>query len=1010
MKKAFTKALLVASMLLIIVSSRLLAQDEQIIKGNIIDESKDPLPGVSVIIKGTTKGTVTDFDGNYSINANSGDILIFSYIGYTSQEITVDSKTDIDILMKVNVEQLTEVVVVGYGSVKKSDVTGAVSSVKSKELTAFPVLSAEQALQGRATGVVVQSNNGGEPGAPISIKIRGNTSILASSDPLIVVDGFVGATMPQQNDIQSIEVLKDASATAIYGSRGSNGVIMVTTKKGQSGELSFELNSTYSAQNTANRLDLLNADEFAAFQQSFNPSYVQGSADTDWQDLLYRTGATQNHQFSFSGGRNNINFYASANYFNQKGVIINSDFDRLSFLSNVDAQVSDKLKLGINLYGRRDTKNGVPTQSTGETANGGGDDVISLMFRFMPDLPIQDENGINTTSTVGDNIDNPYAVATEAINETKVDNNRANLYANYDILENLTFKSTFGFSTQNTTLGVFRPSTLVITAGGGTGGFATIDNSRNTTILSENYLTYTKVFERSSLSLLAGYSYQKSTTESFSAGAAGFTSNSFSYRNLAGGSLVYLPSSSFSETEIQSQFTRVNFELHDKYLLTATVRRDGASNFSENEKYAIFPSAAIGWKISNENFLKDNDKISNLKLRVSYGVTGNQAIGAYESLARFNTIFTSINGGIVNAVVPDQAANSNLKWESSYQANFGLDLGLFDDRVSLALNYYNIDTKDLLMNDQSQAEYLGFQTLASVRNVGEINNKGVEVSLSTVNISNKDFRWTTDFNWSTNKNKVVSLVGDTDLLLDASPGYFSVASTHILREGESVGVFWGYDYQGVYQGGSIPEGTATLAAFSDPGDPLFTDVDGSGSIDTDDYKIIGDPTPDFTFGINNSFSYKNFDLNIFIQGTQGGDVFNLTNVQLFNGDGNATKEILNAWTPENTDTDIPRAIGSRGREISSRFVEDGSYVRLKNIGLAYTLPSSMVEKIGCDNVRLSVSAQNLITITNYSGLDPEVSYFGSGGENTGSSNTTNGFDFGNYPTIKSVTFSLNLMF
>ena len=438
MKQTFTNSLLVACALLIMATTGLFAQSSgQIVKGKIIGDTDETLPGVSITIKGTTKGTTTDFDGNYTIKVSPTDTLIYSFVGYVTKEVAVGNQTTIDIVLKANLEELSEVVVVGYGTVRKGDVTGAVSSVDPAEINAFPLLGAEQALQGRAAGVVVQSNNGGEPGAPISIKIRGNTSLLASSAPLIVVDGFVGATMPQQNDIESIEILKDASATAIYGSRGSNGVILVTTKKGKEGRVSFELNSNYSIQNTANQLDLLDADQFATYQQTFNPSYVQGPANTDWQDLLYRSGSTQNHQFSFSGGNENVNFYTSTNYFKQTGVIINSDFERISFLSNIDANVTDRLKMGISLYGKRDVKNGVPTQSSGETANGGGDDVISLMFRFMPDLPIQDANGINSTSSVGDNLDNPYAVATESVNETKTDNYRANLFASYDILENL---------------------------------------------------------------------------------------------------------------------------------------------------------------------------------------------------------------------------------------------------------------------------------------------------------------------------------------------------------------------------------------------------------------------------------------------------------------------------------------------------------------------------------------------------------------------------------------------
>ena len=451
----------------------------------------------------------------------------------------------------------------------------------------------------------------------------------------------------------------------------------------------------------------------------------------------------------------------------------------------------------------------------------------------------------------------------------------------------------------------------------------------------------------------------------------------------------------------------MNYDYDDKYLITATVRRDGASNFAENEKYAIFPSGALGWKVSNENFLKDHKTISNLKLRASYGVTGNQAIAAYQSLASFGSVFTPINGTTVINVTPNQVANPDLKWESSFQTNLGLDLGLFNNRVSLSLDYYNIDTKDLIIEDTSQPQFLGFLTAASLRNVGEVNNKGFEITLNTRNIVNDNFSWTTDFNWSRNRNEFVTLLNGEDIFQDASPGYFNVPRTHVLREGEAVGVFWGFDYKGVYQGGALPEGTALLAG-SDVGDQLFADLDGSGDITTDDQTIIGDPNPDWTMGITNNFSYKNFDLNIFFQGSFGGDVMNLTNVQLFNGDSNATTAILDSWTPTNTDTDIPRA-RLRGKQITSRFVEDGSYLRLKNIALGYNLPQEVTDRIGMDNVRFSISGQNLLTFTDYSGLDPEVSY-GVVGQDSSASNTTNGFDFGNYPTVRSVNFSVNLKF
>jgi len=1004
-------------LMMMLFSASLFAQN---VTGNISDADNIPLIGATVLVKGTTTGTTTDIDGNYSIAAPEGSTLVISYTGYATQELVVGAGRTMNLTLADDAELLGEVVVVGYGSRKKSDITGAVASVKSEELTAFPVLDAAQALQGRAAGVVVQSNNGGEPGAPIDIRIRGNTSINASSSPLIVVDGFVGATMPQPTDIESMEILKDASATAIYGSRGSNGVVLVTTKKGKSGKLNVELNSAYGVQNTANKLDLLNADEFADYQNQIrtnqgntNP-YPQGDFDTDWQDLIYQSGNIQNHQLSFSGGTDKVNFYASGNYFDQKGIVVNSGFKRGTFLTNVDAQASDKLKLGVNLFGSRGIKEGVATQSDGSVTVG-GDDVISLAMRFAPDKDIYNADGSFTTNdAIGDEVDNPYAVATERVDETIADDFRANVYANYDIIENLAFKTTFGFSSENENRGIYQPSTLQITASA-VDGRARVTNAQRTTILSENYLTYDVAVGKGNLTLLGGYSYQKNKTEAFAAAGTGFLSDAFSYHALGTATGLLQPASSLSEVEILSQFGRINFDFDNKYLITATVRRDGASNFAANNKYAIFPSAAIGWKVSNEEFLKDNRTISGLKLRASYGVTGNPSISPYQSLARFASLYASSKGETVFAITPDQPANPNLKWESSYQTNFGIDLGFIDNRFNLSFDYYNIDTKDLILGNNGIPEYFGFASDEILTNLGEINNRGFEISLNTKNVVKGDFRWSTDFNISRNQNQVAALINDADFFGNAAPSYFSHDRSYVLRVGEEVGLFWGYDYAGVYQGGDFPAGTATLEG-GVAGDPLFRDIaneDGEfdGEITEADRTIIGNPNPDFTFGFNNTFSFKGFDLGVFFQGSQGGDIFNMTNVQLNNGDANTTRDYFNnAWTASNTDTDQPRVGNNSNREISSRFVEDGSYIRLKNIALGYNLPSNLIENIGVQNIRLSVSAQNLLTFTNYSGLDPEVNYFGASGDNNTSSNTVQGFDFGNYPTVQTITFSLNVKF
>ena len=994
-------------LLLVFMAIGTMAFAQQTLKGTITGVNGNmPLSGVNVIEKGTANGASTDFDGNYTITVSDGAILVLSYLGYKTQEVPVSGQTTLNVQMEEDLSALSEIVIVGYGSAKRSDITGSVSSVNSEDVNAYPVLSAEQALQGRAAGISVQSNNGGEPGAPISLNIRGNTSIAASSDALVVVDGFVGGTYPQPADIESVEILKDASATAIYGSRGANGVILVTTKKGKKGKMTVEINSSYSTQTVAEQLDLLNADQFAAYQTAINPNYVQGPANTDWQDLIYQNGHTSDHVISFSGGSDKINYYVSGNYFDQKGVVINSGFERFSFLGNLDAQISDKFKMGFNSFGSRSTKMGVSTQA--QSGGRGSGDVISIAYRFAPDLGIRDENGDFTFNSVGDDVDNPYAIATQRVDETIADRYRANFYGDYEIIEGLSFKSTFGYSTRNESRGQFIPSTL-ITSGGDQGGIASLSSLKNSVILSENYLTYTKEIGKHNVTLLAGYSYQKDKTERFTAGAQGFVSNSVSYYNLGSGAVPLIPTSDLSEREIQSQFGRVNYGFDDKYLLTVTARRDGASNFAKNEKYAFFPSGAIGWKVSNEDFLKDSNIVSNLKLRASYGVVGNQAINPYQSLASFRSIYAVVGDETVNAVVPNQRANPDLKWESSYHTNFGLDMSFLKNRFSLTVDVYNIDTKDLLLGDSTAPEYFGFFVLNSLKNVGEVQNRGVEITISSRNIRTDNFSWTTDLNWSRNRNKMVSLLDGDDVFLDSAPGHFLQDETHILREGEALGQFYGYEYQGVYQGNGLPEGTATFAGEEAAGNELFTDIDGDGMITSDDRKIIGDPNQDYTFGFNNTFKYKDFDLGVFFQGAVGGDIFSYTFLELASGGSNATTAALNAWTPQNTDTNVPSA-AVRTKRITSRFVYDGSYVRLKNLALGYTLPQQITEKIGMENIRVSLSGQNLLTFTDYPGTDPEASYQAQNNSNANSGNVSRGFDYGNYPNLESITFSVNLRF
>ncbi len=1003
------------------------AQGTYDVTGNVKGAEDDmPIPGVNVIKVGTTSGTATDFDGNFKLNVTSGDVLEFSSVGYATKKVTITGQKTINVNLSEDTNTLDEVVVIGYGARKKSDITGSVSSVKAEELNAFPVLNAEQAIQGRAAGVSVQSNNGGEPGAPISVQIRGNSSINASSAPLIVVDGFVGATMPQAGDIQSMEVLKDASATAIYGSQGSNGVIMVTTKKGRAGKARFEINSTYSVQNTANRLDLLNAEDFVSYRntvlenQGSLLTHEDSGYDTDWQDEIYRAGGTMNHQFSFSGGAENANYYASLSYFNQEGVIVNSAYERISFLTNVNAQLSDKFKVGLNLAGNFSEKNGISTQSSGETAGVGNDDVITLAIRFAPDLGLFDEDGNYSINTKygGDFTDNPWAVASLREDDTEILDFRANTYFDYEILEGLNFKTTFGYSAKNTFRGRYIPRSLII-SDDSSNGTAIVEQDNQKKFLTESFLTYKREIGKGILTLLGGISYQKTIRNGLYTEGSNTVADSFSYYGIADATTFVQGAGNsdnyIRETEIQSQFGRLNFDYDDKYLLTATVRRDGASVFAANNKYAIFPSAALGWKVSNESFLVDSEVISNLKLRASYGVTGNPGIGPYESLASYTPI-QATNGGIeVQGFTLYQPENPDLKWESSYQQNFGFDLGLLQNKISISADYYIIDTEDLIMdNDVGVPAIAGFLN-TPLANVAEVRNEGIEFSVNTSNITNDNFSWTTDIVFSKNKNTVEKLLNGADFFTSGQPSYLGTDPTSILREGEEVGLFWGYEYAGVYDGGVIPTGmTTNLNPVA--GDPLFVDQedeDGNtdGVLDANDRTIIGNPNPDFIWGLTNNFRYKDFDLSIFLQGSQGGDIFNLNQSLMANGDANTTYENFNnAWTPDNTDASAPRVGNNSNRELSSRFVEDGSYVRLKNVAIGYNLPSEVLDNIFLDNVRISLSAQNLLTWTKYSGLDPEVNYTGGDTSGNQEANTIRGFDFGNYPTIRSVSFSVNLKF
>ena len=984
------------------------------ISGTVLDgESGDPLPGVSILIKGTASGTTTDIDGAYNIEASSEDVLQFSYIGYLTQEITVGNQSAININLAADIAQLEEVMVIGYGTVKKSDLTGSVSSVKGEELTAYPSVGAVQALQGRAAGLQVTANNG-EPGADFKVRVRGGTSINASSDPIFVIDGFVGGTLPPAEDIESMEVLKDASATAIYGSRGANGVIMVTTKKGREGKMRVDFRSSFSSQEVISKLDLLNGTQFAEYVNEGTPGFydLNNIENTDWQDEIFRTGSIKNYQLSFSGGNDKVSYYVSGVYYDQEGILIESNYKRYSLTTNLDFKASDKFKLGLNLFARRADKNGSLTQE----GSGGADNVgvVAAAFKFEPTLGIYNADGTYTRNRVGDPHDNPVAVARERTNQDSEDRLQTNFYGEYSILNNLKFRVSAGGAINYGRLGQY--TSTLINAGANVGGDAGIYTDRNTVVLNENYFTYNKKFGlQHDFEAIGGYSYQSSSSESWGAHSQSFITDAVSFWDLDGGSVYQSPSSDISEWEISSWYSRLKYNFDDRLLLTFTARYDGSSIFSEGNKWAFFPSGAIAWNIGNEAFMSGIEAISDMKLRASYGKTGNRAIGPYQTLARFSSQFTVIGGVPVNAVRPTSVANDNLSWETTTQTDIGLDVGLFGGRLNIVTDYYYMRTNDLLFS-VPLPEYSGYGT--QLQNIGVVENKGFEFSVNSNNLVG-EFQWSTGFNISLNRNKILELPDGNEIQYSSGPGHMvGIGNTQVLREGQPVGVFYGYIYDGVYQEGD--EFISGSGFEQEAGGEKYRDISGrddnneltntpDGQLNNDDRTIIGDPNPDFIWGLNNDFKYKNFDLNIFFQASVGNDIYNFSVMELdrLSASNNATTAALNRWTPTNTDTDIPKVNTSRAYKPSTRWVEDGSFIRLKNIALGYNLPTVATEKLKIRSARIYVSAQNLLTFTDYTGFDPEVNYRTSGSTN---GNRNLGLDYGSYPNAKSYTVGLNIGF
>lgn len=1018
-----------------------------VVKGSVSD-ADGPLMGATVKVKGTSNATITDLDGKYTISVSPGQTLEVSYIGYVSKDVKVGDKTTIDIIMEADGRLLSDVVVVGYGQMKRSDLTGSVVSVDDKAIKQSVPTSIDQVLQGRAAGVQIQANSG-TPGGNSSIRIRGTNSINLTSQPIFVIDGVVIETSTSDdssnplaainpNDIVSMDILKDASATAIYGSRASNGVIMVTTRRGQKGDAMVTYDGYVGWQNMPKHLDVLNLQEYAqhynaiADAQIKNPSanFVRPdllSEGTDWQDELFRNAFTTSHNVGISGGKEGISYAFSGGYLDQEGIALGSSFNRLTLRSNIDAQLKSWLKGGISF-----------SMTSSKQKLGTDNNLIMNALRSQPSTAVYNaDGGFDGPDDVW-MPENPVAIALLRDNYNKKENFRLNTYLEATIIKGLTLKTEISADYNNQRYYYYEPDyQLGIKTNDIRTGKWTKTNSKYWSW--RNILTYdTAIAEKHNINFMLGQEMSHSHWETQASTATGYLSNSATDPS-AGDVTQSTGTGSQVNSSIFSYFGRLFYNFDDRYLLTATLRRDGSSKFAEDNRWGWFPSAALAWKVSNENFLKDNKVLNNLKLRLGWGATGNQNVENWAYMALLASKTTPWGTGVLNG----NNANPNLKWETTYSTNVGLDFAFFNNRIEFIVDWYYKNTKDLLLQ-MPLPGFLGSTGQGAATNpwanVGSIRNTGVEFTLNTVNIDKGDFLWRSNVVFSLNRNKVTALdTENSELYYNLSIGSDNTNVTKTVV-GKPIGQFWGYkvigmfnnpedfyykDAQGNVKQVALPEGETIGKNEAWLGDFIFADINGDGVITNDDQTFIGNPEPKFTWGFGNTFSYKGFDLTVFFTGSYGNDVINYNRrwTEITGSTSNLSKDVLGYARVEmidpngpddfrnyhvvNAGTTMPRLYTDSYKNLNNRmsdnYVEDGSYIRLQNVSLAYTFPKSWTKKIHLENLKIYCNIQNLFTWSEYKGYDPEVgSLYG----NT----LLNGVDYGRYPTPRIYTVGLNVAF
>ncbi len=963
---------------------------QQQVTGRVTDaQTGDPIPGVTVVVKGqTTIGTSTDLEGEYTLEVPSeAEVLVFSFVGKRTEEVRIQGRTSINVELQEAALEMEEVVVVGYGSQSKKLMTGSVESIETQDIEDKALSGVDQALQGKMAGVRVTQNSG-TPGGGISVRIRGSSSINASNQPLYIVDGVpintgdysqqltfdqdLNATSSiNPADIESIEVLKDASYASIYGARAANGVVLITTKKGAEGKTQVDFNYSTGRQEMAKKRDLLNSRQYVeAMNEALFNTYgfeeYLGSPDdveynTDWQNEVTRRAPISDYQLSLRGGNENITYYISGGYMDQKGIVIGSGYEKFTTRINTDIKGSDRLTLGtrIQLSNENNSRIWGDNNIFAPLANA---------FAVEPTEPVYNDDGSYNTNTL---YPNPVAMGKEPEHSVRTFRSIGNLFGEYEFTPGLKFKTSINADIMNLREDSFLPTDIGIARG--SRGDGTSGTSNIYRIGIENTLTYRFALDRHSFTVLGGFSYEQNNEFYSLVEAINFPSNDFKWitsaANIDGGS------SSTTSNKLASYFGRVQYDYDKKYLAQFSLRADGSSRFGADYRYGTFPAASLAWRVSEEDFLKGNSLISELKIRASYGTTGNQEIANFGSLGLWGSDYNYLGNP---AVAPAQLANPELRWEKTTTMEGGINLGLFDDRIDLTASYYNKNTDDLLLSRPLPA-ISGYTSI--IENIGKSQNKGFELGLTTLNLDlNNGLRWSTNFNIAFNKSKIKKLYRGEPIDQGFANRY---------AEGRPFGAFYGLKFTGV---------NAQTGAME------FKDINDDGLINDDDRTFIGNPNPNYEGGLTNALSFKGIELNAFFQFVQGNNIYNgvRTYSEAYFFD-NMEKRVLRRWKEPGDKTDVPRAEYANPdvQKVSSYKVEDGSFIRLKSLTLGYTLPQKWMDRIGIRKLRIYLTGQNLVTWTDYSGPDPEVNF-------DGTSNTVLGTDFYTYPIARSWSFGVNL--